>query len=239
MVESAPANFEKTSMNGWINFGIAALLLLCLSSCSMFGKKSDEDDCAGGACDQAIGDNKTQIPRSWYCYGVQEDRSWDCSREPRPEMITAVVPIRTKGVTIPTSMDILLQQTALAVQQTSGTSETQSMNQPAESTKTSSATGSEEILSLPGDYFTVQLMAMKNEQKVLEYASDNGIENPLYVRILSQDVNWYVLLLGTYPDQSTADDAKNDWEETRVLEVEPWTRRLSPLQDGIRLAVDQ
>ena len=226
-------------MNGWINSGIAVLLLLCLSSCSIFGKKSNGDECDEGACDQAIGDNKTQIPRSWYCYGVQEDRSWDCSKEPRPEMITAVVPIRTEGVTIPTSMDVLLQQTALSMQQTTGTSETQSVRRAADSTKTSSVTGSEEILSLPGDYFTVQLMAMKNEQKILEYASDNGIENPLYVRILSQDVNWYVLLLGTYPNQSAADNAKDDWEETRVLEVEPWTRRLSPLQDGIRLAIDR
>jgi hypothetical protein len=227
VVESAPANFEKTSMNGWINPGIAALLLLCLSSCSIFGKKSDGDVCADGACDQTLGDNKTQIPRSWYCYGVQEDRSWDCSKEPRPEMITAVVPIRTKGVAIPTSIDVLLQRNAPAVQQA------------AESTKTSSATGSEEILSLPGDYFTVQLMAMKNEQKVLEYASDNGIENPLYVRILSQDINWYVLLLGAYPDQSAADNARAAWEEARDLEVKPWTRRLSPLQDAIRLVSDQ
>ena len=154
-------------------------------------------------------------------------------------MITAIVPIRTKGVTLPPSMDVLLQQTALAVQQATGSSETQTMKQTAESTKTSIATGSEEILSLPGDYFTVQLMAMKNEQKVLDYASDNGIENPLYVRILSQDVNWYVLLLGTYADQSAANDAKTDWAETRVLDVEPWTRRLSPLQDAIRLAADR
>jgi hypothetical protein len=227
VVESAPANFEKTSMNGWINSGIAVLLLLCLSSCSIFGKKSTGDECAGGACDQAIGDNKTQIPRSWYCYGVQEDRSWDCSKEPRPEMITAVVPIRTKGVAIPASIDVLLQRNAPTVQHSP------------ELTKTSSATGSEEILSLPGDYFTVQLLAMKNEQKVLEYASENGIEDPLYVNILSQDVNWYVLLLGAYPDQSTADNARVAWEESRVLEVEPWTRRLSPLQDAIRQALDQ
>ena len=226
-------------MNGWINSGIAVLLLLCLSSCSIFGKKSTGDECAGGACDQAIGDNKTQIPRSWYCYGVQEDRSWDCSKEPRPEMIKAIVPIRTKGVTLPTSMNVLLQQTALALEQATGTSETQTMKQAAEPTKTSSATGSEEILSLPGDYFTVQLMAMKNEQKVLEYATENGIENPLYVHILSQDINWYVLLLGTYVDQSAANDAKADWEETRALEVKPWTRRLSPLQDAIRLALDR
>jgi septal ring-binding cell division protein DamX len=142
-------------------------------------------------------------------------------------MITAVVPIRTKGVAIPASIDVLLQRNAPAVQQA------------AELTKTSSATGSEEILSLPGDYFTVQLMAMKNEQKVLEYASDNGIEDPLYVNILSQDVNWYVLLLGAYPDQSTADNARVAWEESRDLEVEPWTRRLSTLQDAIRQALDQ
>jgi septal ring-binding cell division protein DamX len=154
-------------------------------------------------------------------------------------MIKAIVPIQTKGVTLPTSMNVLLQQTALALEQATGTSETQTMEQAAEPTKTISATGSEEILSLPGDYFTVQLMAMKNEEKVLEYATVNGIGNPLYVRILSQDINWYVLLLGTYADQSTANDAKADWEESRDLEVKPWTRRLSPLQDAIRLALDR
>jgi len=224
-------------MNGWINPTTAVLFLLFLSSCSIFGKKSNGDVCAGGACDQAIGNNKTQIPRSWYCYGVQEDRSWDCSKEPRPEMITAVVPPGNQPVAPPIPIEVLLQQALVA--QVTGTSETHAIKAPLESRETGSATGSDEILSLPGDYFTVQLIAMKNEAKVLEYATDNGIENPLYVSILSQDINWYVLLLGTYPDQSAANDAKAAWQETRVLEVQPWIRRLSPIQDAIRLASDR
>jgi hypothetical protein len=239
VIESAPANFEKTSMNGWITYGIAVLFLLCLSSCSIFGKKSNGDDCVGGACDQAIGDNKSQIPRSWYCYGVQQDRSWDCSKEPRPEMITTVVPFENRPVTPPTPLEVLLQQAPLTMLQVTGPNEINTLKAPTGSVEMGSAAGSEEVLSLPGDYFTVQLMAMKNEQKVLAYATENGIENPLYVRILSQDINWYVLLLGTYADQSAANDAKSDWEETRVLEVKPWTRRLSPLQDAIRLALDR
>ena len=226
-------------MNGWINPTVAVLFLLCLSSCSIFGKKSNGDECTGEACDQATGDNEAQIPRSWYCYGVQEDRSWDCSKEPRPEMITAIVPSDNRPVALPKPIDVLLQQIPLTMLQATGTSETHTITETTESSETSSAAGSDEILSLPGDYFTVQLMAMKNEAKVLEYATDNGIENPLYVRILSQDINWYVLLLGTYVDQSAANNAKADWEESRVLEVKPWTRRLSPLQDAIRLALDR
>jgi septal ring-binding cell division protein DamX len=154
-------------------------------------------------------------------------------------MITTVVPSENQPVAPPTPIEVLLQQTPLTMLQATGTREINAIKDPAESTEMSSATGSDEVLSLPGDYFTVQLIAMKNEQKVLEYATDNGIENPLYVRILSQDINWYVLLLGTYADQSAANDAKADWEETRVLEVKPWTRRLSPLQDAIRLALDR
>ncbi len=226
-------------MNGWIKPGIAIVFLLSLTSCSIFGNKSNSEDCADGSCDGATNINRVQQSRSWYCYGVQQDRSWDCTKEPQPEKITTIIPGSVQSAAVVKPAEDVEEQSA-------GPQAADIASEPAvpviqeiqEAQKADSAAGSEVILNLPGDFFTVQLIAMKVENKVLDYATTNGIDKPLYVRILSQDTDWYVLLLGTYPDRSSAEKAKSDWEGARVLKVQPWIRRLSPLQEAIRLALD-
>lgn len=232
-------------MNGWIKPGVAIVFLVSLTSCSIFGKDSNGDDCVDGSCDGANNINRVQQPRSWYCYGVQQDRSWDCTKVPQPEKIATIVPGSVQSAAVINPVEdveeqsaglqaaVIASEPALPVIQ-----EIQEVQEVQEVQEANSTTGSEVILSLPGDFFTVQLIAMKIENKVLDYATTNGMDKPLYVRILSQDTGWYVLLLGTYPDRSTAEKAKADWESARVLKVQPWIRRLSPLQEAIRLALD-
>tara|TARA_B100000315_G_scaffold260784_1_gene325201 strand:+ start:16024 stop:16575 length:552 start_codon:yes stop_codon:yes gene_type:complete len=97
--------------------------------------------------------------------------------------------------------------------------------------------GATSILQQPAGFYTVQLIALQDESKILAYARDNGLKYPLYAQIHSQGRTLYVLLLGLYPDRLLAARAKDEWAAARHLSAKPWIRELGPLQDAIRLAV--
>jgi septal ring-binding cell division protein DamX len=96
--------------------------------------------------------------------------------------------------------------------------------------------GSETLLSQPENFYTVQVIAMRSEENVLQYARLNGMQYPLYTRIANDDGPWYVLLLGVYPDVTTARQAMTDWLRAKNLKVNPWVRQLGALQASIRRA---
>jgi len=96
--------------------------------------------------------------------------------------------------------------------------------------------GSETLLSQPEKFYTVQVIALRSEEKVLKYARLNGMQYPLYTRIANDDGQWYVLLLGVYPDVNTARQAMTDWLRAKNLKVNPWVRQLGALQASIRRA---
>ena len=98
------------------------------------------------------------------------------------------------------------------------------------------AEGASSILQQPSGFYTIQLIALQDENTILEYARDSGLKYPLYAQIQSKDQTLYVLLLGVYPDRLSAARAKDDWTRDN-LSVKPWIRQLGPLQDAIRLAV--
>ena len=93
-----------------------------------------------------------------------------------------------------------------------------------------------QLLDAPRNYYAVQLLALKRESDLLEYASINGISEPLYMPIASGGTNWFVLLLGVYADKQSAETAMADWEKTKTLKIRPWIRQLGQLQDAMRAA---
>jgi tetratricopeptide (TPR) repeat protein len=93
--------------------------------------------------------------------------------------------------------------------------------------------GAEYILQQPPDYYAVQLVALQDEDKTLQYAADKGLDSPLYLRIFSKGVNWYVLLLGIYPDNSSAEIAVEEWNESGKPPIKTWIRQLGALQKMI------
>jgi len=96
----------------------------------------------------------------------------------------------------------------------------------------------EQLLQQPRDAFAVQLLALQEEGAILAYARSKGLNSPLYARINNQGSEWYVLLLGVYPDRSAANFAKDEWERSKSLTTRPWIRQLGPLQDAVRAASD-
>ena len=228
-----------------------------LSSCSWFGNTFDKDDdyCPAGACDESDALDEASGDESWYCYGVQEDRSWDCGRDSQPEKVASIDPSAVRAAPAPPPIEPPPAfETTAAPEQLSNV-EPQAIEdkapeillpaeiEPIQTAPAVTPAGSEQggnyILSQPADAYTVQLIAMQEESSMLDYASHNGIGAPLYARIKSKDSDWYVLLLGTYGDRQSAEDAKDSWESTRTLKIRPWVRRLGSLQDAIRLVRTQ
>ncbi|MCZ6502830.1 MAG: hypothetical protein O6945_09985 [Gammaproteobacteria bacterium] len=221
-------------MSGWIKSGFLTLIPVFLSSCSLIGGLG-QDKCADGACETPqILDNRP-LKENWYCYGVPEDRSWDCVSQPHPEKVATVIPSTRKSQTPLISEPVVHEPEEIApelvVAPEIDLSEVMDAAPPMDSEG-----GATSIIRQPGDFFTVQLIAMQEENQLLEYARRNGLKYPLYARIESQDIDWYVLLLGIYPDRLRAENARNEYEGTRTLKVRPWIRKLAPLQDAIRLA---
>ncbi len=234
-------------MSPWVKSGLAILFIISLSSCSSFGGKwfgGKKDECADGACDGTATTAQKIAQETWYCYGVQEDRSWDCTNKPEPEKIMAVDPAlvtKTSSRKPPPP----LEETALSSPQDSiatqsPASSEESLEKPVVQAQkiladTSKSISTQLILATPKSHYTVQLIAMKDEASVQEFARKNGLEDPLLAHIQSQGADWYVLLLGTYADKANAEKARDTWEATRILKARPWVRKIAPLQKAIRL----
>ncbi len=97
--------------------------------------------------------------------------------------------------------------------------------------------GTRQVLENPEDYYAVQLIALREQEGVLQYARRNGMSDPLYMRISNGGDHWYILLLGIYPDRAAARSAAEAWTRDRPVEVKPWVRRLGPLQKAARTAM--
>ena len=224
-------------MSGWIKSGFLTLILGFVSSCSLIGGLGfgSKDECANGACETPQILNNQPLKKNWYCYGVPEDRSWDCVSQPQPEKVATVIPTPQKSQTLLVNEPVVDEPEAIALE-IALAPEIELTEVMDAAPPMDSEDGATSIIRQPGDFFAVQLIAMQEENRVLEYARQNGLEYPLYARIESQDNDWYVLLLGIYPDRSHAENARDEFEGTRTLKVRPWIRKLAPLQDAIRLA---
>lgn len=194
---------------------IGALIVAQLSACSLFGHKRQ---CTGVDCPNpkmAAAKNPNAKPHSWYCYG-QESGNWDCLNKPDKSRIVAVTP----KYQAPVNPDQLAT--------------TDSQNPPAEKVAIQPMVDiTNSILDQPDDSYTVQLTASRNRSDLEEYAQEHNITRPVYVSVPGDQGTTYIMLLGVFPDQDKAIDAREVWERTRRLEDEPWVRKLGPLQKAI------
>ncbi|MCB1644392.1 MAG: SPOR domain-containing protein [Pseudomonadales bacterium] len=208
---------------------ISVLSCLLLGGCSTLNNTFDaiggmitgkpQQDCEGDNCSGNSLLDSGNEGETWYCYGVSKEDGWECQSKADPARIVAIVP---KNEAAPEAAPAPLAAPAPV---------------PAAPARPQAVGGGETILQQPANFYTVQLIALQEEQNVLEYAQLNGISYPLYAKIRSQGSNWHVLLLGIYPDKQAAQKAKEEWEKTKTLKIKPWIRQLGPLQEAIRLAL--
>ena len=208
-------------------FYLLLISLFGLGGCSWFQKEDDCPDCN-------IELNKgLDAQESYFCYGKQ-DRTWDCQTRQDESKAIAISPRKSKSTRTevhPPPSPLSVSAPSKFPVETAATIPTEPRGEIAGS----AIPGTINLLDAPADSFTVQLIAMRKLDPVLNYASQVGIDEPLYSMIINQGHPWYVLLLGIYEDHSSAIEAKDNWIGTRVLKVDPWVRKLGPLQDAMRL----
>ncbi len=88
--------------------------------------------------------------------------------------------------------------------------------------------GGSSILDQPANYYTVQLMASVDTDRVYRFAEENQIATEFVIPTLRDGVTWHVLLLGIYEDYAAALASKN--EVAPLLKTEPWIRSVGSVQ---------
>ena len=95
--------------------------------------------------------------------------------------------------------------------------------------------GREPVLEWPAGHYAVQLIALESEQAVAGLADRLAIAELLRARVESGGRFFHVLLAGPYADRRDAMAARNSLVQ-RLPTLEPWVRRVAPLQEAVRRA---
>ena len=201
----------------------------------LFNKKGDK--CSGPECENPSLIDNQRTTKKWHCYGQQGTEEWECQTEADNTKISSIQPEAR------TPRQAVLQQVETLQQQQQNSSASLDVPAPnprqaeAETQESAPSKQNDSLLDQPADYYTIQLIALPQQSEVMKYAETNGITTPLTALINSQGTPWHVLLLGIYPDKSSAETAASDWIATKNLKIQPWIRPLGPLQDAIRGAL--
>lgn len=92
--------------------------------------------------------------------------------------------------------------------------------------------GDTTIMDQPADYYTMQLMASVDIDRVIRFAEANQLSTQYLVATERDGVIWHVLLLDVYPDYSSAVAARD--EIAPSLKNEPWIRKVGSVQKLVR-----
>jgi len=88
------------------------------------------------------------------------------------------------------------------------------------------------IMDQPANFYTMQLMASVDIDRVIRFAEQNNISTQYVVATERDGVIWHVLLLDVYPDYASAVAARDDIAPT--LKNQPWIRSVGSVQKLIR-----
>lgn len=84
------------------------------------------------------------------------------------------------------------------------------------------------VMQAPASYFTVQVMASVDSNRVYRFAEQHQLPIDYIVPTLRDGVIWYVLLLDIYPDRASAVSAQE--EAAATLKTRPWVRSVGSIQ---------
>lgn len=84
------------------------------------------------------------------------------------------------------------------------------------------------LMDVPAAYYTVQLMASVDIDRVYRFAETHQISTQYIVPTVRDGVTWHVLLLDVYSDYSAASAAKD--EIAGILGTQPWIRKVGSVQ---------
>jgi septal ring-binding cell division protein DamX len=85
-----------------------------------------------------------------------------------------------------------------------------------------------DIRNMPADYYTVQVMASDNVDRIYKFAAKHKLSVRYVVPTVRDGVTWHVLLLDVYPTIVEAKAALAD--VSPALNTKPWIRKLGSVQ---------
>lgn len=88
------------------------------------------------------------------------------------------------------------------------------------------------LMQAPANYFTVQVMASVDPNRVYRFAEQHQLPIDYIVPTLRDGVIWHVLLLDIYPDRASAVSAQA--EAAATLKTQPWVRSVGSIQKIIQ-----
>ncbi len=94
------------------------------------------------------------------------------------------------------------------------------------------AAGEVSIMDHPANYYTMQLMASVDIDRVIRFAEKNHVSTQYIVATERDGVIWHILLLDVYPDYSSAVTARD--EIAPSLKTAPWIRKVGSVQKLVR-----
>ena len=89
----------------------------------------------------------------------------------------------------------------------------------------------DEVLKLPSHFYTLQLLAVKDKQKLINFVQENSIVQPIYLNVANQEIEFHILLAGVYESFETAADQSIALEGH--TKIQPWVRQLGALQNAL------
>lgn len=91
-----------------------------------------------------------------------------------------------------------------------------------------------EIFAINPHYYTIQLLADNNPNKLIAFVNKHNIEKPIYTfKVHKQGHIWYALTTGKYTTLSAAQSAKLTLMKHNK-DIHPWIRTFSSIQSAIR-----
>lgn len=231
---------------------LTIVLIMLLTSCSWsfgwpWGSNKTGNCLDDNSCDSSNPFEEKLIGGTWYCYGADRREPWDCSQTKDDNKIVFIVD-KPRRVTAPPAsvVDIvnrLRERAEISFQDENISSE--STSTPVESTPEQIAeiamserralTGypaAEVFAGFSDDSYAVQLIALQTLEELEEFATLHDIEPVTAIKVRSQDVDLYVLILGVFEDKAMADQAAQDWAQTHEPDSKPWVRQLGPLKEA-------
>ena len=88
-----------------------------------------------------------------------------------------------------------------------------------------------QILTMPSTYYTVQLLASADIDRVYKFAEKNQLPAKYILPTVRDKATLYILLLDVYKDYSAASMAKENI--SAALVTEPWVRSIASVQEMI------
>jgi len=88
------------------------------------------------------------------------------------------------------------------------------------------------IMEFPSEYFTIQLLASSDIERVAKFAKKHQVSTQFIVETERNNEVWYVLLLGIYTDYDSAVLAGEDIAKTMKNEL--WIRNVGSVQEIVK-----